>query len=124
MFGGSRVEPEWHLKQSWYSRVITSVMPFRKVYVGAVPGGPFTTDTPETPARLPEASHPLAVCALFGVALALWELWQSAHSLCRLLTPPNSSSAARVCVLGARASCEYYSRAAGLLIGRTRPYWN
>src|SRR5450631_4277234 len=106
MFGGSSVEPEWHLKQSWYSRVITSVMLFRNVYVGAAPAAPFTTETPETPARRPEASHPVAVCTLLGVALALWELWQSAHSLCRLLTPPNSSSSERVCVLGAIASCE------------------
>ena len=106
MGGGSSVDPEWHLKHSWYSRVITWVMPFRNVYVGAVPAAPFTTETPETPDRRPEASHPSAVCALLGVGLALWELWQSAHSLCRLLTPPNSSSSDRVCVLGAKASCE------------------
>src|SRR5450631_1542033 len=99
MFGGSSVDPEWHLKQSWYSRVITLVMPFRNVYAGAVPAAPFTTETPETPARRPEASHPSVVWALLGIALALWELWQSAHSLCRLLTPLNSSSSELVWLL-------------------------
>src|SRR6185295_16699340 len=59
----SFVKPEWHLKQSWYSRVTRLAgtrsvsTPLRSVYVGAAPLAPFSTETPETPARRPEASH-------------------------------------------------------------------
>jgi hypothetical protein len=61
--------------------------------VGVVLAAPFTTETPETPAKGPDAdaSHPFAVWVL-PVVPTLCELWQSAHSLCRLLKPPNSFS--------------------------------
>ena len=46
---------------------------------------------------------------LAGVALAACGLWQSEHSLCRLLTPPNSFNLDSVCVppgFALTASCE------------------
>jgi hypothetical protein len=101
----SVVNPEWHLKQSWYSRVSTSVAPFRNVYVGAAPALPLTTDAPETPASCPGAVHPVVVWTP-SVVLASWALWQFEHWLLRLLTPPNSFRADSVFVLGARASWE------------------
>lgn len=53
------VQPEWHLKHSWYSAVTGCIRPSMREYVGAVPAGPLVTATPETPNGA--ASSPRAV---------------------------------------------------------------
>ncbi len=66
----------------------------------------FVTETPDTVPSRPEAVQPADVWTL-AVDVAACGLWQSAHSLWRLVLPPNSSSSAEVWPLfGARASCE------------------
>ena len=100
---GKIVKPEWHLKQIWYSLVLGVLMPLRNEYVGEVPAAPLTTETPDTFAMRPEVLQPVLLVAL-AVAVALCELWQSPHSLCRFDTPPNSLKSERVCALATVAS--------------------
>ncbi len=54
-----------------------------------------TTETPEIRPSRPDAVQPAGVWTL-AVESAACGLWQSAQSLWRLLTPPNSSSVASV----------------------------
>ncbi len=70
------------------------------MYVGGDPSVPFDTATPETVASWPGTVQPVFVW-VDTAAVALCELWQSAQTLCRFETPPNSLSVESVCVFGA-----------------------
>ncbi len=78
-------------------------MPSRNVYAGAAPAAPLATETPEIAACAPETVQPVSVW-VGAVAVALCGLWQSAHTLWRFETPPNSSSWASEWVFGASGS--------------------
>jgi len=124
--GGSCVNPEWHLKHSWYSyaaevppvrepELVIVVGPWTSAYVGLAPAWLVTT-TLEEPAIADDALQPLALS--FGLAApASCESWQSEHVEWRLRTPPNSSIASLTWPALDVMGCEYQEAVDASLAG-------
>jgi hypothetical protein len=86
-----------------FARRLPAGRPSRNVYVGAARAPPLDTETPEMAVWRPETVQPVIVW-VGAVAVALCELWQSVHRLCRFEMPPNSLTWAEEWVFGARGS--------------------